>query len=197
MTENTTPAIDSPEAQRITRDYLEGRILLCVSTAVHQMIQVEELREEWEMRDLTQGPIDLEGFAEAAMDDMMAEEIAHAAYDFTEYRGPTDEDEAKTRGEWEDQERIARRCIIADLNENADNQELIDALENASGIDPNEYMSEVFEFYAVAEWFGRQLAQAGEKVTDFMGWSVWSRTTTGQAIYLDEVVQNIALDAHS
>lgn len=60
-------------------------------------------------------------------------------------------------------------------------------------IDPHEL--EVFEHWAVTEWFADKLEAAGEKVDrDFAGMCVWGRTTTGQAIYADAVIERIYAD---
>lgn len=55
------------------------------------------------------------------------------------------------------------------------------------------YNREVYEHWAVTHWFANKLIAAGEKVdTDFAGLCVWARTTTGQAIYADSVIERIA-----
>jgi hypothetical protein len=60
-------------------------------------------------------------------------------------------------------------------------------------IDP--YDREVFEHWAVTSWFAEKLAAAGEKVdTDFAGMCVWARTTTGQGIASDGVIERIYAD---
>jgi hypothetical protein len=52
---------------------------------------------------------------------------------------------------------------------------------------------EVFEHWAVSNWLAARLEEQGERVdTDFYGLNVWSRTTTGQAIYADECIEQIA-----
>lgn len=57
-------------------------------------------------------------------------------------------------------------------------------------IDPYEW--EVYEHWAVTTWFAEQLIAQGERVdTDFAGLNIWARTTTGQAISMDGVVQKI------
>ena len=69
----------------------------------------------------------------------------------------------------------------------ADNAEDACAID---GIDPYEW--EVYEHWAVTQWFADKLAAAGEKVdNDFGGLCIWARTTTGQAISMDGVVQRI------
>lgn len=60
-------------------------------------------------------------------------------------------------------------------------------------IDP--YKTEAYEHWIVSERLAKNLAKQGEMVTtDFMGLTIWGRTTTGQAIYLDRVIQEIYLD---
>lgn len=63
----------------------------------------------------------------------------------------------------------------------------------ANDIEP--YQREVFEHWAVTDWFADQLEAHGEKVDkDFAGLCIWARTTTGQAIYADGVIEAIAAD---
>lgn len=58
--------------------------------------------------------------------------------------------------------------------------------------------SEVFEHWAVSTWLAEKLLSYGEKVdTDFAGLCVWARTTTGQAIYADGVIERIYADMMS
>jgi hypothetical protein len=57
------------------------------------------------------------------------------------------------------------------------------------------YDREVFEHWAVTDWLADKLIAAGEKVDkDFAGMCVWARTTTGQGIAQDYVVQCIYRD---
>lgn len=54
------------------------------------------------------------------------------------------------------------------------------------------YFWEVYEHWAVTRAFAHKLRDAGEKVDmDFAGLDIWARTTTGQAIRADDVVQKI------
>jgi len=63
----------------------------------------------------------------------------------------------------------------------------------SDGIEP--YPREVFEHWAVTDWFADQLVAHGEKVDkDFAGLCIWARTTTGQAIASDYVLEQIAAD---
>lgn len=66
----------------------------------------------------------------------------------------------------------------------------------ANGIDP--YQREVYEHWAVTDWFADKLEAAGEKVDkDFAGLCIWARTTTGQQIAADGVVQRIYAQTHT
>ena len=59
------------------------------------------------------------------------------------------------------------------------------------GIEP--HPREVYEHWAVSQWLGEKLAAHGERVDfDFAGLVVWARTTSGQGIAQDDVIQRIA-----
>lgn len=67
-----------------------------------------------------------------------------------------------------------------------------EACEDA-GIEP--YEREIFEHWIISNWLADKLAEKGERVDkDFFGLVVWGRTTTGQAIYLDSVIEEIAAE---
>jgi hypothetical protein len=62
------------------------------------------------------------------------------------------------------------------------------------GIEPHE--REVFEHWIVSQWLAHKLEAKGEAVThDLFGWCIWGRTTTGQAIVMDSVIQEIYEEA--
>ena len=50
---------------------------------------------------------------------------------------------------------------------------------------------DIMEFWAVSEWLGRQLEARGEIVFEMLDFVVWGRQATGQAIYMDEVIEDI------
>jgi hypothetical protein len=59
------------------------------------------------------------------------------------------------------------------------------------GIEP--YEREVFEHWIVSDWLADKLQAYGEKVDrDFAGLTIWARTTTGQGIASDWVIEQIA-----
>jgi hypothetical protein len=57
------------------------------------------------------------------------------------------------------------------------------------------YQRDVFEHWIVSDWLANQLETRGEKVDrDFAGMIVWARTTSGQGIASDSVIEAIAAD---
>jgi hypothetical protein len=66
----------------------------------------------------------------------------------------------------------------------------VEELCDVEDIEPHE--REVYEHWIVSEWLADKLEAQGEKVDrDFAGLTVWARTTTGQAIRLDYVIERI------
>jgi len=63
----------------------------------------------------------------------------------------------------------------------------------AHDIEP--YQREVYEHWIVSDWLADRLSEQGEKVDkDFAGLTVWARTTTGQGIASDSVIERICAD---
>ena len=55
-----------------------------------------------------------------------------------------------------------------------------------------DYSCEVCEWWLISEWLASKLEDKGETVErDFMGLIVWGRTTTGQSIWCDWIIQEI------
>ena len=64
--------------------------------------------------------------------------------------------------------------------------------------DVEPYWCEVYEHWLVSDWLADKLAEKGEKVDkDFAGLTVWARTTTGQGIASDWVIEQIVADLNS
>lgn len=66
--------------------------------------------------------------------------------------------------------------------------------ENGKRDDNNGQYPEIFEFWAVSEWLGKKLKDEGEVVFDCLDFIVWGRQATGQAIYMDNVIEEITKD---
>lgn len=57
------------------------------------------------------------------------------------------------------------------------------------------HQREVFEHWIVGDWLADKLTEVGEKVDkDFAGLTIWARTTSGQAIAADSVIERICAD---
>lgn len=94
--------------------------------------------------------------------------------------------------------RESRAKRIADLHVLYDQNEVVEELIRAGKID-EEYMypfvnteEEVFEWWLVSPYLARELKGQGEVIIDALGCHWWGRTTSGQAIYMDDVIRKIA-----
>ena len=56
----------------------------------------------------------------------------------------------------------------------------------------NDEYAEPLEFWFVSSWLGSQLKEVGGIVYDLGTCSVWGRETSGQSIYLDGIMQEVA-----
>ncbi len=85
--------------------------------------------------------------------------------------------------EWEEIENLVATCIQRgdDLCEGC----------REGGDCENEEPQEIFEWWAVSSWLAKQLDDQGEPILDSAYGIWWGRTTTGQAIHLDHVVEVI------
>lgn len=87
---------------------------------------------------------------------------------------------------------------IADLHVLYGQNEVVEELIRAGKID-EEYMypfvdteDEIFEWWLVSPYLARELKAQNEVVIDALDCYWWGRTTSGQAIYMDNVIQEIA-----
>ena len=77
---------------------------------------------------------------------------------------------------------------VDDLDNN-DWREMYDYLD----IDVEPYTNEALEHWIVSDWLADKLEERGEMVIrDFKGLTIWGRTTSGQHISLDYVIQKIS-----
>ena len=79
------------------------------------------------------------------------------------------------------------------INLYPDNTEKIEELEDkiTELEDEQDEPQEILEWWVISNWFAEQLKEHGEPVleNDYGTW--WGRTTTGQAIKLDDVITEI------
>lgn len=50
---------------------------------------------------------------------------------------------------------------------------------------------EIYEHWIVSDWLGRKLKARGHVVEEYLGLTIWGRGCTGQAIYMDNVIERI------
>lgn len=83
----------------------------------------------------------------------------------------------------------AQTCRI----EGADFEEdLLPILVQEAPNDPDAEPSEAYEHWLVSDWLADKLREKGEMVGEVCGLMIWGRCTTGQVIYMDHVIQEIA-----
>lgn len=63
-------------------------------------------------------------------------------------------------------------------------------------LDTDEYI-EACEHWIVSSWLASRLTERGQMVGELFDFDIWGRTTTGQAICLDYVIQSIAVESYS
>jgi len=81
-------------------------------------------------------------------------------------------------------------------NEVLDNCETYQDVCEECDIEP--YQREVFEHWIVSDWLADRLAEKGEKVDkEFAGMTVWARTTSGQGIASDSVIEAICAEINA
>ena len=53
------------------------------------------------------------------------------------------------------------------------------------------YIQEIYEWWVVSDWLVKKLQERGEPILENIYGTWWGRTTTGQAILLDAVIEDI------
>lgn len=100
-----------------------------------------------------------------------------------------DWEEAATEAGWSGEPGVFKRRDLA-ATYKADSWRELCELEE---IEP--YQREVFEHWIVSDWLADKLDAKGEKVDkDFAGLTIWARTTTGQGIACDWVIDAICAE---
>lgn len=109
------------------------------------------------------------------------------------YEKPEDM-ELQSIDEWLDSDKELnenfRELVFDTLVETSDLEELC----REHSIDTDDYRDEVYEHWVVSDWLARKLKERGYTVGELCGLTIWGRGCTGQSIYLDRVIQDIALE---
>ena len=86
-------------------------------------------------------------------------------------------------------QRIVENCVLK--NQSTVVEEMIQA--NLISLEYLDLVTdEVLEWWLINSWLAEWLRQEGEVVIEEYGCYWWGRSTSGQAIYLDSVIQKIA-----
>jgi hypothetical protein len=78
---------------------------------------------------------------------------------------------------------------MGSYDEDMSDQEIIDEVRNNG-----EDMNEILEWYLVSDWFLNRLREINEPVIDNDYAEYWGRCGTGQSIYLDHNIQELAYE---
>ena len=85
-------------------------------------------------------------------------------------------------------QQIVQNCVLK--NQSTLIEEMMQAnLISFESLDS--FVDDVLEWWLVDSWLAEQLKQQGEVVIEEYGCYWWGRSTSGQAIYLDSVIQSI------
>ncbi|MEM8719007.1 MAG: hypothetical protein AAGE84_06815 [Cyanobacteria bacterium P01_G01_bin.39] len=153
------------------QDLVQREVIYCVSSLVHTLTQENKLDEELAI-SLWEGPISFDNAEYAINQDgsyLDQKDNLWGLYDNDDADNPIVDYEYESK------------------------EELIKWYFEDMGWDLNDYRSEVFEHWIVTSWLGKKLQEHDETVVeDVLGIAyIWCRTTTGQAIHCDCVIQQI------
>ena len=85
-------------------------------------------------------------------------------------------------------QQIVQNCVLKNQST------LVEEMMQANLISfeyPDSFVDDVLEWWLVDSWLAERLQQQGEVVIEEYGCYWWGRSTSGQAIYLDSVIQSI------
>lgn len=127
--------------------------------------------------------------------------LADLSWQAIELASPIDDwEEAATQEGWSGDESLATgpddtTAPRLYFKEGEDGHIARDWQELCEDFDIEPYQRDVYEHWIVNDWLADRLAEKGEKVDkDFAGITVWARTTTGQLIAADSVIEAICAD---
>lgn len=182
--------------QEILRQLVNREVVYCASCMMQALLEAaaergeiggyayEELLEVCERRsDNAKRIEELEGHIEEL------EILIEERDELIEERDELDGDPAQSQYELA---RIATQ--LDDINVDIDRLGNLDELQQELDDLENEEPEDVFEHWIVTPFFARKLQEQGEAVAEIFDFHIWGRTTTGQAIYMDSVIERVAQD---
>ena len=109
-------------------------------------------------------------------------------------RHHTDAEAAKALGEDEEDDEDAKPLTmrIKAFRLDEDDVEDDEVTELCETMDLEVNFIEVLEYWVVSDWLLRKLESRGEVTFEFCNLNIWGRTTTGQLISMDHVIEEIS-----
>lgn len=172
----------SPANQRIVAQLVDREVLLCMSYMVSRLAELEPDNED--IVTLLTGRPDYE---EAVLQNEDSIDWCDVADELRVlYTLPKDED---GDNDYKAGDVNARAAVYAAIEKGDVDWEQVCG---EAGIDPDEYLREPYEFWAVTGWAADELRRRGECVVETSDIEIWGRPATGQAISMDHVWWEIA-----
>lgn len=162
---------DSSKNQRIKRQFVSREVIYNVSTLINEQYKIQvDIEDQDILDDLVEKMSYENPVLEYIEDEMTIVQCMECLL--------IEAGEMPYIGNAKDQ-------LIKYLGEN----DMFDEFGFNESIDP-EYI-EVSEHWIVTEWLAEKLKQKGEVVEEYQGLTIWGRQATGQAIFLDGVIDEI------
>lgn len=95
-------------------------------------------------------------------------------------------------GDEEGEIRMTRRELLENIPLDEDDIDTLYDYFERNSVEIEDPYAEIYEWWVVTDWFAEKLKAKGEAILDQWGGPWWGRRTTGQAIYMDSVIQEIA-----
>jgi hypothetical protein len=165
------------------QDLVQREVIYCISCLVYTLTQENKLEEEQAL-ELWTAPIDYGG----AKYELELEQD----YVFKHYCSSMNEENSTEDNQYYFGVRNKDAVWKIDPIYNDEETAIYEWFEIYRGGCLGDYRQEIFEHWIVSSWLANKLEEQGETVVrDFYGLDIWCRATTGQAIYIDWVVQKI------
>ncbi len=193
--------LTDPQKQKIADKLVRREVIECVSYMISEVSRVShDLGIEDELCTLLEGsdPLDEDDYEQVATDEgwqrftklspkvqaalIKNEEVDEASKCETFLIVDMDEDSVPT---------VDSICIADNFEELCD----IECLDMSVAEEENRY--EIYEHWSISSFLADKLRERGETVEELLGFIVWGRGTTNQAICLDRSIQQIAITAYS
>jgi hypothetical protein len=180
-----TTMSDEGNKQRVCGMLVAREVLVCCSPLVYSLLQSPSAAREL---DVHEGEL----FELASNVD-----YEQAARDWVRDAGPG---ELETAFGWdivdEDPDGDAMESLRRKADDQLDEYSPSDFQRFCSdnSVSMDDYVREAYEHWIVTSWFADKLKEKGEIVGELLNWHIWGRCTTGQAILLDSVIEQIASD---